>query len=53
MSIGKGIVGVMSNSSAMIADAAHNLGDLLSDIVTLVSLKLARKPVDQNHVIVI
>jgi divalent metal cation (Fe/Co/Zn/Cd) transporter len=49
MSLGKAFVGVVGNSTAMIADAAHNLGDLIADVVTLVSLKLGRKPIDSNH----
>ena len=35
LSIGKGVVGVSCHSSALVADAAHSLSDLLSDFVTL------------------
>ncbi|OQR82701.1 Cation Diffusion Facilitator (CDF) Family [Achlya hypogyna] len=45
----KGIVGTAVNSSALVADAAHSLSDLLSDFVTLWSVKVARLPPDDNH----
>eukprot|EP00026_Physarum_polycephalum_P008316 Phypoly_transcript_08398.p1 GENE.Phypoly_transcript_08398~~Phypoly_transcript_08398.p1 ORF type:complete len:494 (+),score=91.17 Phypoly_transcript_08398:33-1484(+) len=46
---GKLFAGVIGRSAAMIADAAHSLSDILSDIVTLWSVKLSSKPVDENH----
>lgn len=36
-------------SKALLADGAHSLLDLLTDIVVLVGLSLARKPEDENH----
>ncbi|KDO27188.1 hypothetical protein SPRG_07437 [Saprolegnia parasitica CBS 223.65] len=45
----KGVVGCAVNSSALVADAAHSLSDLLSDFVTLWSVKVARLPPDNNH----
>eukprot|EP01090_Pellita_catalonica_P008060 TRINITY_DN18710_c0_g1_i1.p1 TRINITY_DN18710_c0_g1~~TRINITY_DN18710_c0_g1_i1.p1 ORF type:complete len:306 (+),score=43.50 TRINITY_DN18710_c0_g1_i1:2-919(+) len=44
LSGGKGIVGYMSNSTVLIADAAHSVTDSLSDIITLIALKLRLKP---------
>uniref|UniRef100_M4BIK1 Cation efflux protein transmembrane domain-containing protein n=1 Tax=Hyaloperonospora arabidopsidis (strain Emoy2) TaxID=559515 RepID=M4BIK1_HYAAE len=49
MAATKGAVGVTIHSSALIADAAHSLSDLLSDVVTLWSVKVARLPPDQKH----
>uniref|UniRef100_A0AAV1U7I8 Cation efflux protein cytoplasmic domain-containing protein n=1 Tax=Peronospora matthiolae TaxID=2874970 RepID=A0AAV1U7I8_9STRA len=49
MAATKGAVGVAIHSSALIADAAHSLSDLLSDVVTLWSVKVARLPPDQKH----
>jgi hypothetical protein len=49
LSIGKGVAGVMGNSAAMIADAAHSLSDLISDFVTIWVLKEAHKPPDHDH----
>lgn len=41
--------GFVGGSTALISDAAHSLADLLSDAVTLVSYKEARKPPDEDH----
>lgn len=41
--------GVLGNSSAMIADAAHSLSDFITDIAVIVGLKIARKPKDSTH----
>ena len=49
LTILKFIVGVISNSSALIADAIHSLSDFASDISILIGLKIAAKPVDQDH----
>ncbi|CAI5744979.1 unnamed protein product [Peronospora destructor] len=49
MAATKGAVGLAIHSSALVADAAHSLSDLLSDVVTLWSVKVARLPPDQKH----
>ncbi|MBU2645906.1 cation-efflux pump [bacterium] len=49
LSLMKGIVGFFFLSSALIADAAHSLSDLMSDAVTLWSIYISRKPVDDSH----
>ncbi|KAJ0411305.1 hypothetical protein ATCC90586_005714 [Pythium insidiosum] len=49
MALSKGVLGVVSHSSALIADAAHSMSDLLSDFVTLWSVKVARLPPDPKH----
>ncbi|KAJ1626048.1 cation efflux family-domain-containing protein [Pavlovales sp. CCMP2436] len=41
---GKGAGGVLANSPGLIADAAHSLTDLLSDVVTLAAVNSARVP---------
>jgi cation diffusion facilitator family transporter len=41
--------GIIGNSSAMIADAAHSLSDFITDIAVIVGLKVARKPGDRTH----
>jgi cation diffusion facilitator family transporter len=41
--------GALSNSSALMADAAHSLGDLLSDAITLAALGVASQPADEDH----
>ncbi|KAF4318941.1 hypothetical protein BBO99_00006897 [Phytophthora kernoviae] len=49
MAATKGIVGVGIHSSALVADAAHSLSDLLADVVTLWSVRVARLPSDPKH----
>jgi len=49
LAAGKFLAGVFGHSSAMVADAAHSLSDLVSDAVVLVGLKLGRRAPDQSH----
>lgn len=49
LSIGKFIVGLTCNSSALIADAGHSLSDLFSDFITLWAVQIARLPPDEDH----
>lgn len=45
----KGVIGVLSSSTALIADAMHTVSDVVSDLVTLFSVRMSRKPRDSNH----
>ena len=45
----KFIVGTMSNSMAITADATNNLTDAGSSIITLVGFRLSEKPADEDH----
>ncbi len=45
----KAFVGLVSGSAALLADAAHSLSDLASDVVTLVTLRAAARPADEDH----
>ena len=45
----KFIAGSVGHSNALVADAGHSLSDLLSDFVTLWTIKMARLPPDQDH----
>jgi len=45
----KAVIGVMSNSIAVILDAVNNLSDALSSIITIVGTKLAGKLPDRKH----
>ena len=47
--IGKLIVGMVSGSVAITADAANNLSDASSSVVSLLGFKLADKPADADH----
>ena len=49
LAIFKSIVGIASNSIAVILDAINNLTDALSSIITIVGTKLAGKSPDKNH----
>eukprot|EP00392_Amoebophrya_sp_AT5.2_P015755 g15971.t1 len=45
----KGFLGTLTHSSSLIADAAHSLSDLVTDAITLITLKLVGKPADEHH----
>tara|TARA_B100000700_G_C15055050_1_gene862333 strand:- start:1633 stop:2799 length:1167 start_codon:yes stop_codon:yes gene_type:complete len=49
LAISKVFIGFLSNSSALIADAAHSFSDLLSDGITLWAVKMSNIPKDKNH----
>ena len=43
------VLGIITASIAVVADALNNLSDAGSSIVTLVSFKMAAKPADKDH----
>ena len=45
----KVIIGLISNSVAIILDAVNNLSDALSSIVTIISTKIADSEPDKEH----
>lgn len=47
--LGKLVIGTISGSVSIRADAVNNLSDASSNIVTLVAFRLARKPEDAEH----
>ena len=49
LTVGKGVVGVTANSSALIADAVHSLSDIVADLVALATLRVSRLPADREH----
>ena len=46
---GKFIIGTLSGSVSITADAMNNLSDATSSIVTLIGFRLAEKPADEDH----
>lgn len=46
---GKFTVGVLSGSLSIRADAVNNLTDALSQLISLVSFRIAAKPADRDH----
>lgn len=49
LSAGKALTGYLSGSTAIIADAAHSLSDVVLSGIALVSFKAARVPKDKEH----
>ncbi len=45
----KAMVGLLSNSIAIVLDAVNNLSDALSSVITIVGTKLANRPPDRKH----
>lgn len=49
LSVTKFVVGTVTGSISILADAANNLSDASSSIVTLLGAKIANKPADKEH----
>jgi cation diffusion facilitator family transporter len=49
VAIAKFITGLLSHSTAMLAEAAHSLADTTNEILLAISLRRARKPPDPMH----
>ena len=47
--VGKFLLGTLTGSVAITADAVNNLSDASSSIVTLIGFRLAAKPADEGH----
>ena len=45
----KGIIGYITNSQAMIADAFNSAGDIFSSIMTFIGNKISSIPKDNDH----
>jgi len=45
----KGIIGIITNSQAMIGDAINSAGDIFSSIMTFIGNKIASTPSDDDH----
>jgi cation diffusion facilitator family transporter len=45
----EGIVGIVTNSLAILSDAAHALFDTVTTLILLVTTKLSLKPPDEDH----
>ncbi|NLD52880.1 MAG: cation transporter [Clostridiales bacterium] len=49
LAMGKLLVGLLSGSVSVIADAANNLSDASSSVISLLGFKMASKPADPEH----
>jgi cation diffusion facilitator family transporter len=47
--LAKAIAGVLTGSAAMLAEAAHSLADTADQVALLVSIRLGRRPPDEEH----
>ncbi|MBF0370607.1 MAG: magnetosome biogenesis CDF transporter MamB [Magnetococcales bacterium] len=45
----KGILGGLTGSAALVADAFHSSADVIASTVTMISLKISAKPADEDH----
>lgn len=45
----KALIGVLSNSIAVVLDAVNNLSDALSSVITIIGTKLANRQPDKKH----
>ena len=46
----KAVIGVLSNSIAIVLDALNNLSDALSSVLTLAGISLASRPADRSRI---
>ncbi len=49
LATGKLVVGILSASISIIADAVNNFSDGISSVVAMIGFKLAQKPADSDH----
>ena len=49
LAVFKALVGMLSNSIAIVLDAVNNLSDALSSIITIIGTKLSSKEPDREH----
>jgi cation diffusion facilitator family transporter len=49
LAVMKGAVGLLSNSKALIADAAHSASDVAGSLAVLIGLRAAKKPPAEDH----
>lgn len=43
------VVGIISGSSALVAESAHTLSDVLTSVIAFVGFKIGMKPADEDH----
>jgi cation diffusion facilitator family transporter len=49
LSVGKGVIGILAGSQALIADAIHSAADVVGSLAVIIGLRIARKPPDRDH----
>lgn len=49
LAIGKTIIGVLISSASVLAEGIHSGMDVLSSAISLIGIKISKKPVDEKH----
>lgn len=49
LAILKGIIGMISDSRALVADAVHSASDVVGSVAVLIGIRAAKLPPDQDH----
>ena len=49
LAVGKVLVGLVAGSSAVLAEGIHSGMDVISSVISLAGIKIAKKPVDSKH----
>lgn len=49
LAVAKSVAGVLSGSSAMLAEAAHSVGDTVNEAFLLVAIRRSARPPDRRH----
>ncbi|MCD8509003.1 MAG: cation diffusion facilitator family transporter [Bacillus sp. (in: Bacteria)] len=49
LAVMKAIVGIMANSRALVADAAHSASDVVGSVAVLIGIRAAQLPPDRDH----
>ena len=49
LAILKGVVGLLANSRALIADAVHSASDVVGSVAVLIGVRAAKMPADKDH----
>ena len=49
LAVFKAVIGIMTNSIAIVLDAVNNASDVASSVVTIIGAKLSKKEPDKAH----
>ncbi len=49
LALGKGVVGWIAQSQALVADAVHSLSDLVTDVMVVIAAKHGSRDADETH----
>ena len=49
LSVVKIIIGIISGSVSVLADGVNNVFDVMSAVVTIIGVKLSKRPPDKEH----